>query len=86
VKFKPDVIEWCSCPDNSLRGGQMRCKHLHAIEFVIRLGTLSDIEKLPTEAKVRKAGITKATAIVVQQQSRIFLTNMMTILFDFLQR
>jgi predicted nucleic acid-binding Zn finger protein len=86
VKFKPDVIEWCSCPDNSLRGGQMRCKYLHAIEFVIRLGTLRDIEKLPTEAKVRKAGITKATAIVVQQQSRIFLTNMMTILFDFLQR
>jgi predicted nucleic acid-binding Zn finger protein len=65
VKFKPDVIEWCSCPDNSLRGGQMRCKHLHAIEFVIRLGTVRDIEKLPTEAKVRKAVITKATAIVV---------------------
>jgi predicted nucleic acid-binding Zn finger protein len=86
VKFKPDVIEWCSCPDNSLRGGQMRCKHLHAIEFVIRLGTLRDIEKLPTEAKVRKAVITKATAIVVQRQSRIFLTNMMTVLFDFLQR
>ena len=43
----------------------MRCKHLHAIEFVIRLGTLGDIEKLPTEAKVRKAAITKATATVV---------------------
>jgi hypothetical protein len=43
----------------------MRCKHLHAIEFVIRLRTLRDIEKLPTEAKVRKAVITKATAIVV---------------------
>jgi hypothetical protein len=40
-------------------------KHLHAIEFVLRLGTLRDIEKLPTEAKVRKAVITKATAIVV---------------------
>ena len=65
LKFKPDVIEWCSCPDNSLRGGQMRWKHLHAIEFVIRLGTLGDIVKLPTEAKVKKAVITKATAIVV---------------------
>ncbi len=65
LKFKPDVIEWCSCPDNSLRGGQMRCKHLHAIEFVIRLGTLGDIVKFPTEAKVKKAVITKATAIVV---------------------
>ena len=65
VKFKPDVIEWCSCPDNALRGGQMRCKHLHAIEFVLRLGTLRDIEKLPTEIKVRKALMTKATAIVV---------------------
>ena len=26
VKFKPDVIEWCSCCDNSMRG--MKCKHL----------------------------------------------------------
>jgi hypothetical protein len=66
LKFKPDIIEWCSCSDNSLRGGgQMRWKHLHAIEFVIRLGTLRDIEKLPTEAKFRQAVITKATAIVV---------------------
>ena len=56
VKFKPDVIEWCTCPDNSMRtGGQMKCKHLHAIEFAIRLGTLRDIDRLPTEAKVRKA-------------------------------
>ena len=62
VKFKPDVLQWCSCPDNALRGGQMRCKHLHAIEFVLRLGTLRDIEKLPTEVKVRKTIITKATA------------------------
>ena len=49
VKFKPDVIEWCSCPDNSMRtGGQMRCKHLHAIEFAIRLGTLRDTDRLLT--------------------------------------
>jgi len=56
VKFKPDVIEWCTCPDNSMRGGggQMKCKHLYAIEFAIRLGTLRDTDRLPTEAKVRK--------------------------------
>ena len=65
LKFKADIIQWYSGPDNSLRGGQLRCKHLHAIEFVIRLGTLGDIEKLPTEIKVRKALMTKATAIVV---------------------
>jgi len=56
VKFKCGVLEWCTCPDNSMRteGGQMRCKHLHAIEFAIRLGTLRDTDRLPTEAKVRK--------------------------------
>jgi predicted nucleic acid-binding Zn finger protein len=56
VKFKPDVIEWCTCPDNSMRtgGGQIRCKHLHAIEFAIRLGTLRDTERLPTEAKLER--------------------------------
>jgi predicted nucleic acid-binding Zn finger protein len=57
VKFKPDEIEWCTCPDSSRRtggGGQIRCKHLHAIEFAIRLGTLKDTDRLPTEAKVRK--------------------------------
>lgn len=55
VKFKPDVIEYCTCPDNSLRrGGQMKCKHLHSIEYAIRMGTLKDIDILPTEAKVRK--------------------------------
>ena len=54
VKFKPDLVEYCTCPDNSLRGGQMKCKHLHSIEFAIRMGTLRDIDRLPTEAKVRR--------------------------------
>jgi predicted nucleic acid-binding Zn finger protein len=54
VKFKPDVVEYCTCPDNSLRGSQMKCKHLHSIEFAIRMGTLRDIDRLPTEAKVKK--------------------------------
>ena len=55
VKFKPDVIgSWyCSCPDNSTR--HKKCKHLHPIEFAIRMGTLKDTDGgLPTEAKVKK--------------------------------
>ena len=52
VKFKPDVIEWCSCCDNSLRG--MKCKHLHSIEYAIKFGTLKDTDKLPVEAKMRQ--------------------------------
>ena len=49
VKFKPDVIEWCSCCDNSIRG--MKCKHLWSIEFAIRFGTLNDTDRLPADAK-----------------------------------
>ena len=65
VKFKPDVLEWCSCPDNSIRtGGQMRCKHLHAIGFAIRMGTLRDTDRLPTEAKVRKVVTTTITPAI----------------------
>jgi hypothetical protein len=48
-KFKPDVFEWCSCKDNSTR--YLKCKHLFAIEFAIKWGTLIDIDKLPKEAK-----------------------------------
>ena len=54
VKFKPDVVEYCTCPDNSLRGEQMKCKHLHSIEFAVRMGMLRDTDRLPTEAKVKK--------------------------------
>ena len=49
VKFKPDVIEWCSCMDNSTRG--LKCKHIWSIEFAIRMGTLKDTDKLPADAK-----------------------------------
>ena len=49
VKYNPTVIEWCACPDNSTR--HIKCKHLSAIEFAIRFGTLKDIDKLPLEAK-----------------------------------
>jgi hypothetical protein len=49
VKYKPDVIEWCSCMDNSTRGA--KCKHIFAVEFAIRMNTLKDIDKLPAEAQ-----------------------------------
>jgi hypothetical protein len=55
-KFKPDVFEWCSCKDNSTR--HLKCKHLFAIEFAIKWGTLIDIDKLPKEAK--RYGVTVA--------------------------
>jgi hypothetical protein len=69
VKFKPDVVEYCSCLDNSLRGGQMNCKHLHAIGFAIRLGTLRDIDRLPTEAKDSKVVVSAATIIPTAKSS-----------------
>jgi hypothetical protein len=37
-----------------MREGQMRCKHIWSIEFAIRMGTLRDTDRLPTEAKVSK--------------------------------
>ena len=51
VKFKPDVFEWCSCLDNSTRRRGLKCKHLFAIEFAIRMGTIKDIDRLPADAK-----------------------------------
>jgi predicted nucleic acid-binding Zn finger protein len=53
VKFKPDVSEFCSCLDSSTRRN-VRCKHSFGVEYAIRLGTLKDIDRLPTEAKVSK--------------------------------
>lgn len=48
-KFKPDVFEWCSCPDNSIRG--QKCKHQFAIEYAIKKGTFRDNDKLPENAQ-----------------------------------
>jgi hypothetical protein len=45
VKFKPDVLESCSCKDNSTRN--IKCKHLFAIEFAIKWGIIKDIDKAP---------------------------------------
>lgn len=56
VKYKPDVLEYCSCPDNSMRG--MKCKHLHSIEFAIRMKTLKDTDKLPADTKRYPQSIT----------------------------
>ena len=60
VKFKPDVLEslYCSCKDYSARHTKtIKCKHIFAIEFAIKWGTIKDIDKVPTSA------ITAATAI-----------------------
>ncbi|MGI8832155.1 MAG: hypothetical protein ACR2IS_05895 [Nitrososphaeraceae archaeon] len=62
VKFKTDVIEWFSCMDNSTRG--LKCKHILAIEFAIRMGTLKDTDRLPT-AEAKRERVTVATAATV---------------------
>lgn len=52
VKFKPDVFleSWyCSCKDNSIR--EMKCKHIFAIEFAIKWGTIKDIATPLTDVK-----------------------------------
>ena len=49
VKFKPDGFEsswWCSCKDNST--SHLKCKHIFAIEFSIKWGTLKDIDTIPS--------------------------------------
>ena len=48
VRYEPS-FQWCSCLDNSTR--HVKCKHIFAIEYAIRKGTLQDIDKLPAEAK-----------------------------------
>jgi hypothetical protein len=50
VKFKPDVIEFCSCKDYESNCAQ-KCKHIFALEFAIRMGILKDTDRLPAEAK-----------------------------------
>jgi hypothetical protein len=49
-----------------MREGQMRCKHIWSIEFAIRMGTLRDTDRLPTEAKVSKV---VSTATVISAKS-----------------
>ena len=49
-KFKPEVLDsYCSCKDNSTRS--IKCKHLFAIEFAIKWGTIKDIDSPPTDVK-----------------------------------
>ena len=58
VKFKPDVLEslYCSCKDYSARHTKtIKCKHIFAIEFAIKWGTIKD--------KVPASEIKAATAI-----------------------
>jgi predicted nucleic acid-binding Zn finger protein len=68
VKFKPDVIEFCSCMDNTTRRG-LTCKHIHAIVFAIKLGTLKDTEKLPKEAKRKHVVVAEATTAAIAESS-----------------
>jgi hypothetical protein len=42
-------FQWCSCFDNSMR--HVKCKHIFAVEYSIRKGTLKEVEKLPKEVK-----------------------------------
>jgi predicted nucleic acid-binding Zn finger protein len=62
VKYNPDVIEYCSCPDNSIK--LEKCKHIWSIEKSIVKGTLKEIDKLPVNAKQF------ANKIPVVQQSK----------------
>ena len=50
VKFKPDIIEFCSCKDYESNRAQ-KCKHIFGVEFAIKMGTLKDTDKLPGDAK-----------------------------------
>jgi predicted nucleic acid-binding Zn finger protein len=49
VKYNPDIIEYCTCPDNLIR--LEKCKHIFAIEKSIVKGILKEIDKIPTQAK-----------------------------------
>jgi hypothetical protein len=49
VKYNPDVLEYCTYPDNSIR--LEKCKHIWSIEKSIVKGTLKEIDKLPINAK-----------------------------------
>jgi hypothetical protein len=52
-KYKPDVIEFCSCKDYESNRAT-RCKHIVAIELPIRMGTLKDTDRLSADAKRNK--------------------------------
>jgi predicted nucleic acid-binding Zn finger protein len=71
VKFKPDVLEswYCSCKDNTTRRG-LKCKHLFAIEFAIKWGTVKDIDEIPnidqsTSNNIQTAATAKAEVVVI---------------------
>lgn len=60
LSWNPDNdIEWCSCPDYSMRG--RRCKHIISLEYAIRKNTLVETEKLPSYAR-------KGPDIIIENQ------------------
>lgn len=44
-------FHWCSCPDNSMRSTNTKCKHIFAVEYSIKKGILKDVDKLPSFVK-----------------------------------
>ena len=75
VKFKPEVLQesslwYCNCKDNSTR--HSKCKHLWAIEFAIKWGTIKDIE-LPIEARQQQQYPPQQTSVIVVQPSKSYL-------------
>jgi predicted nucleic acid-binding Zn finger protein len=48
VRFEPSSFEWCSCMDYGSNRSE-KCKHLYAVEYGIRMGTMKEVDKLPEE-------------------------------------
>jgi hypothetical protein len=48
---------------------EQKCKHIWSIEFAIRMGTLRDTDRLPTEVKVKKVVVTSPTLTVSGKSS-----------------
>jgi predicted nucleic acid-binding Zn finger protein len=49
IRYAPDKLVWCSCRDSSMR--TMKCKHIFGVEYIIRLATVKDVDKLPDQVK-----------------------------------
>jgi predicted nucleic acid-binding Zn finger protein len=55
VVFNTDRgLEWCSCKDHENARYKGKCKHLHGVEFSIKMGTYRDTDKLPSKTRSYK--------------------------------
>jgi predicted nucleic acid-binding Zn finger protein len=70
VKYNADVFEWCSCLDNSIR--HLKCKHIFAIEFAIKWGTIKNIDEIPNidQSISNNIGGTKPVEVVAGTAGR----------------